>query len=287
MTHRRNQFLDWYKPGIGESWMTALLLLMSALIVGIIISLAGKIAPASAHILDSQSLSYILVLLIPAIYVASRAHSAKKRAVPEVDEPVPVNTPLSGRADAGLVFPLAAMGMIALSVLIEPLSLLVPMPDSFKAIFEEAFINSPLWDVILSACILAPLLEELLCRGIMLRGMLQKSSPWKAIAWSALIFAVIHMNIWQAVPAFVFGLFLGWLYWRTGCLWITIFLHFLNNSISVALTRIYTDISVDQGLIDLLPRGIYLIVYAVCAVLFAAAVIMLRKRLPSKALQNR
>ena len=106
--------------------------------------------------------------------------------------------------------------MLSLSVVIEPTTSFIPMPDSIKAIFEKAFVESALWDMIVSTCILAPLLEELLCRGIMLRGMLaRRKAPWKAIVWSALIFAVMHMNPWQSIPAFLIGLLLGWVYYRT------------------------------------------------------------------------
>ena len=283
MAHHHYTKLDWYKPGLGESWIIALTMLLSGLVFGLFIGLMKTISPSAANVWDAQSLSYILTFLFPAVFIAVRANSAKTSAIMNGTDPIAVNHPSFGKAGGFGAFALAALGMLALSVVIEPLTAILPMPDSIKALFESVFVNTKLWDAILATCILAPILEELLCRGIMLRGMLTRISPWKAIFWSALIFAVIHLNPWQSIPAFIIGFFFGWLYYRTGYLWLTIFLHCLNNSLSTALTRLFPDIEIDQGLIDILPHGTYIIVYAACAVVLAMVIILLHRLLPKKA----
>ena len=60
-------------------------------------------------------------------------------------------------------------------------------------------------------------------------------NPYAAILVSALIFGVIHLNPAQIPYAFVLGLVLGWLYWRTSSLLPCILLHLVNNGLSVAL----------------------------------------------------
>ena len=81
----------------------------------------------------------------------------------------------------------------------------------------------------ISLAIAAPILEELLFRGIILEGFLRNYSPQKAIIWSAVLFGAFHLNPWQAIGAIIFGLFVGWLYWKTNSLIPGIILHFVNN----------------------------------------------------------
>ena len=284
MTRNHHRILDWYRPGTGESWVIALTMVIGGLIFGLFIGLMKNIAPGP--IWDAQSISYILTFVLPVIFIAIRANAARDSAIMTGDEPSAVNAPAFGRLGAFGAFAVAGIAMLALSVVIEPTTTFIPMPDSIKAIFESAFVNTALWDAILSTCILAPILEETLCRGIMLRGMLRRSAPWKAIFWSAFIFAFIHLNPWQSIPAFIIGILFGWLYYRTGCLWLTIFLHCLNNSLSTLLTRLFPDIGIDDGLIDILPKETYIVVYIACFVLLCAALFVLNKYLPKKKTSN-
>jgi uncharacterized protein len=78
-------------------------------------------------------------------------------------------------------------------------------------------------------CIIAPFLEEILFRGIILRGFLSHYSPIKSILLSALLFALIHLNLYQIPVAFIMGCFLGWLYFYSRSLWPSIFAHALYN----------------------------------------------------------
>lgn len=116
---------------------------------------------------------------------------------------------------------------------------LIPMPDFMKQLFEQ-MLSFSIWGFIL-VCIAAPLLEEILCRGIFLRSFLENYSAKKAILWSALIFAVLHMNPWQAIPAFVIGYFMGWLFYRTKSLLPSIIVHFLNNFVAYVAASMLGD----------------------------------------------
>ena len=283
MSHRHHNTLDWYRPGLGESWIIALIMLIGGLFFGFFISILKTIAPSASNVWDVQSLSYILTFAFPAIYIAFRANAAKHDAIMSGVSSVRINSPFFGKAGVLGAFVLAGLGLLAITVVIDPLTSIIPMPDFVKTLFESVFVNTALWDSILATCILAPILEEFLCRGLMMRGMLRTMAPWKAILWSALIFAVIHLNPWQSIPAFVIGVFFGWVYYRTGCIWLTVFLHCLNNSLSTLLTRIFPDIGIDQGLIDILPRTTYLAVYGIACVVLVAVVLLLNKYLPKKA----
>ncbi|MFA7688039.1 MAG: type II CAAX endopeptidase family protein [Moheibacter sp.] len=85
----------------------------------------------------------------------------------------------------------------------------------------------------ITVCILAPFFEEILFRGILLRGMLQyKMNPTLAIVFSSVLFGLVHMNPWQFLGAGILGVVFAFVYYRTQSLWVCIFLHALNNTVS-------------------------------------------------------
>ncbi|MGJ7503970.1 CPBP family intramembrane glutamic endopeptidase [Variovorax sp. ZT5P49] len=90
---------------------------------------------------------------------------------------------------------------------------------------------------VLAVCVLAPLLEEMLFRGIVLRGFLQRYPRWQAIFMSALFFGAAHMNIYQFVVGFVMGTVLAWLYERTRSLIPCIALHAAYNITTLLLAE--------------------------------------------------
>lgn len=85
----------------------------------------------------------------------------------------------------------------------------------------------------ITICVLAPVFEEILFRGILLRGLLQNGiSPVVAIALSSILFGAAHMNPWQFLGAGLLGAVFGFVYYRTRALWLCVFLHALNNTVS-------------------------------------------------------
>ena len=267
------QQFKYCKPGLGASWLMVALVFVGSLVGGVL-TMASPAVP--------QSLTYLIMMMFPLAFCWWLGAQAQLRG----ESSLRIDAPHFGKLGAFGVLALAGIALISLSVVIDPTTSLIPMPDSIKAIFEKAFIDSALWDMIVSTCILAPLLEELLCRGIMLRGMLaRRKAPWKAIVWSALIFAVMHMNPWQSIPAFLIGLLLGWVYYRTHSLWATIFLHCLNNSISTVISRVWADLPIDAGLKDVLPETTYWIVYVAAALLLAITLVILNEKTVSSQVQ--
>ena len=104
----------------------------------------------------------------------------------------------------------------------------------------------------LSIGLLAPLAEEIVFRGAILRSLLnntQRLPVWGAIAISAVFFALIHFNPAQMPHAFVIGLLLGWMYWRTGSILPGMVYHWANNSVAYVMYNIYPN--PDMKLIDL------------------------------------
>lgn len=270
--------LPYFKPTLSQSIVIALLLLAGSLIFGILMSLVKLVVPTPMP--ECQSLAYIVMMSAPFIYIYLKAGKAR-----DAGEPFgKINERRFGSIGSAVWLALSTAALLSLSVLIEPATAFIPMSDGFKALFEKVFYESPLWDSILSTCILAPLCEEFLCRGMMLRGMLATETPRRAIVWSALLFALMHLNPWQSIPAFAIGLLFGWVYYRTGSLWLTIALHCINNSISTLLSRLIPDMGVDKGFIDLMPAVWYIVLYLFCLILFIFAVRFLSKTKDEKTL---
>lgn len=89
--------------------------------------------------------------------------------------------------------------------------------------------------------LLAPLAEEVVFRGAVLRSLLTQMKPWTAIAISALLFSIVHMNPAQMPFAFLAGILLGWMYWRTGSILPGMAYHWANNSAAYVIYNIYPD----------------------------------------------
>ncbi|TAE32213.1 MAG: CPBP family intramembrane metalloprotease [Cytophagales bacterium] len=138
------------------------------------------------------------------------------------------------------VYPIAAVGMLAIGVLAEPLITAIPQPEWLEKAMEEMFNKK----IIITAVLAAPILEEILLRGIVLDGFLKRYSPTKAIIWSAVLFGVMHLIPLQALNAFFLGLAMGWVYYRTCSLWPVILMHFVNNALS-SLSFLSDDSSID------------------------------------------
>jgi membrane protease YdiL (CAAX protease family) len=84
----------------------------------------------------------------------------------------------------------------------------------------------------------APFVEELVFRGVLLSGLASRMRVGWAIVVSAIIFGCVHLPdfkfAWYPVPALVLlGLALGWMRVRSGSLWPSITLHATNNFLAM------------------------------------------------------
>jgi len=105
---------------------------------------------------------------------------------------------------------------------------LFPMSQSELDMFIEMVSGGVVSAITL--CVIAPLVEEMLFRGLFLRSFLWNYSPAKAIALTSLLFGAAHLNVYQFVIATTLGLLSGWLYLVTRSLWPPIFEHAIYNS---------------------------------------------------------
>lgn len=85
----------------------------------------------------------------------------------------------------------------------------------------------------LSIVVVAPVVEELVFRGLLLRGLLRRHSPTLAASVTAVVFALYHLDPWQAAAAFPLGLGLAWLTIASGSVLPAILAHVLLNAASL------------------------------------------------------
>ena len=127
--------------------------------------------------------------------------------------------------------------------------------------------------------LLAPLTEEMVFRGAVLRSLLQwKQNPWVGIVISAILFALIHMNPVQMPHAFLVGLLLGWMYYRTDSIIPGVVYHWVNNTVAYVMYNLYPD--PDMTLMDLFgsQRAIMMaLVFSLC--IFLPSLYQLNMRL--------
>jgi uncharacterized protein len=97
------------------------------------------------------------------------------------------------------------------------------MPDLLQpsAVFTR-------WQLVFIAVIVAPIVEELVFRGLVLRRFVSSRGFWQGVFASAGIFALLHPQ--QLLGAFVAGIVLALLYLASGSLWISMLTHALNNA---------------------------------------------------------
>jgi len=99
--------------------------------------------------------------------------------------------------------------------------------EVFKLLMGDGIVS------FITACLIAPFVEEFLFRGFFLRSFLLNYNKLNALLLSSTLFAVYHFNVHQFPIAFVIGIFSGWLYLITASLWPSIIAHISINSISI------------------------------------------------------
>ena len=176
-----------------------------------------------------------------------------------------------------IAYPIIFLLTIAAGILIEPLMELLPMPDQLWDVLVD-FIKRKDVFTFLAVVIAAPIFEELIFRGVILDGLLKNTSPAKAIFWSAFIFGVVHLNPWQFVAAFILGLVIGWLYYKSKSLLPCIFVHFVANGNSF-ITRFFIDLDDPEALNNstraMIGDGNYMLLIAVSLIITIASIFLL------------
>jgi membrane protease YdiL (CAAX protease family) len=112
-----------------------------------------------------------------------------------------------------------------------------PDPHWLKSI-DDWLNMDPIWLQLILYAVLPAIFEEFLFRGMLYPGFERRFGFWIAASLSAGLFAVVHLNPWQLIIAFVLGLYFAFLVKVTKSLLLPMIIHFLNNSIVLILQNL-------------------------------------------------
>ena len=253
----------WYVPGVGGMFALLAWLLVGALLGGILTVVLQAIAGQEAATEYGNLLSYPLMFIPPMIYAM-----AKSSMLAMDNEGYKLDSNNFKPLGAPLCVLLVMAGTLAMSFWAEYIGTLLPdMPEALKEVMEGLTSGNFILNFI-TVSLFAPFFEEWLCRGMVLRGLLARTrmKPFWAIIVSALFFALIHMNPWQAVPAFLLGCLFGYVYYKTGSLKLTMLMHFTNNTFALICGHI-DSIKEMETWRDVIDGPAYWILMAACIML--------------------
>jgi uncharacterized protein len=135
----------------------------------------------------------------------------------------------------GLALPLIPLAIGGVYLLWVPLSFVVPG-------FVKLFVlrpHDPIWDpgapirsalFVLVIVVIAPIVEEIVFRGVLLHRWSEKWGARRGLLCSSLAFGVLHADV---LGHTVFGIVMALLYVRTRSLWLPIGCHMLTNALAV------------------------------------------------------
>ncbi len=115
--------------------------------------------------------------------------------------------------------------------------------------------------------------EEFFFRGLVLGDLLKaKANPVFSIVFTGFAFAVLHLEFDYTLAIWALGIFLGYLYYISGSLWLPVAAHFANNFLAVQFKYLYNKGIITNDITEaktpLYITLISLAVFALCIFLF-------------------
>ena len=259
----------YYVPGYGGMMTLFAMFLIGTLLGSLLVGALALFSPEFANIYGTV-ISYP-VMFIPAwLYV-----SAKSRRNEFFDTGYALDSENFGQLGGFKLALIVSVATLAAAFIGDSFnSLMPPTPEWFDNAMSK-IMDAPVWITLISVSIFAPLFEEWLCRGLVLRGLLQKTHPVSAILVSAAFFAVLHMNPWQALAAFLLGILFGFVYYKTGSLKLTMLMHCVNNTMAVVFTKI-PSLEEAESFADILSPWAYAGIMIASIAFIAATCVVLR-----------
>ncbi len=259
-----------YLPGFGGMMMLFVMFLLGAVLGNIVVLILSALLPAEAANEWGMVLSYPVMFIPPMLYARGKS---RRNAIFNTGLAVDSNN--FGRLGGFRMALVVSFATIATAFAAEPVSAMLPEPPEWFEQLMNQMVGGSFILSLISVSVFAPIFEEWLCRGVVLRGLLTRMHPASAIAVSAVFFAVLHMNPWQALPAFLLGLLFGYVYYKTGSLKLTMLMHCVNNTMALILSRI-PSLSEADTFAEVMSPWAYACLIAACVLYLAAAIITLR-----------
>ncbi len=261
-----------FTPGIKGCIMLLLMFLAGAVLGSVI---AAIIAAPFAASSPETTVELVTVISYPVMFIPPMIYaSLKSKRNSFFDLGYKLDSNNFGSLGGWKSALMAALLVLTAGFVIDILGYIMPdMPDWLKNALQ-GLTGGNVWINFLCVSIFAPFFEEWLCRGMILRGLLNYKKedgtngirPVWAIVISAAVFALIHGNIWQALPAFIIGIVMGIVYYKTGSLKLTMLMHFVNNTLALVMGQIDSLSEFDYW-IEIMGAKWYWLAFVACIML--------------------
>lgn len=137
---------------------------------------------------------------------------------------------LKGLAGWGIYFLIAQIVVVVLTA-----SNLIDVNEKQEILFSTNSYGLGLFLAFVTIVILAPLVEEILYRGILFGNLSKKINPFLAAIIASLIFGVFHGQLNVGIDTFFMSMVSCYLVWKTDSIWPGVFLHTSKNLIAFVL----------------------------------------------------
>ena len=242
---------------------------------------------------SSQIFSSALIFLLPALSIAYLC-SKEPFAFLYIKKSIDAKSLLLSAAMVILIYPTVDItsyfnANIHLPEFMAPIeSLLRETEEHLGKIVDELLSTKGIIPFIINILVIgvmAGIAEEFLFRGAILsiiRKMIK--NPHIAIWVVAFIFSAIHFQFLGFIPRMILGAFMGYLLYWTNNIWVPVFAHFLNNTLSVIGYKmgLYQSASDSNVLIPENPTITEIIIAVATAIVGLALFALCAKKLKVK-----
>jgi|LakMenEpi03Aug12_release.lakeMendotaPanAssembly.Ray.scaffolds.fasta_scaffold246541_1 membrane protease YdiL (CAAX protease family) len=252
-----------YYPSSGQSWGIVGIAILSMLLFSPVYLILNKVL--------GKEISFLVYYLLAVGVPFGIAHLIRNKRTG-------INT-YNFSLSSLKIMALVSISMIAIQTgVILPIVNSLPMPEFMQKIFLEFENQNGIFSFI-AIVIAAPIIEELIFRGIILNGLLQRYSPIKSIILSSILFGIVHLNPWQFISALIIGVFSGWVYYRTRKISLSILIHLVNNLVAfVGMYFMDAETMMNESLTELYGGFTNLILITIGAILVSIlGIFLLRK----------
>ncbi len=156
---------------------------------------------------------------------------------------------------------------------------LMALPEAWTESYEEAASGISTVSLVgfIAVVLVAPVVEELIFRGLMVNRLSRVMPGWLAVVLAAAVFGVCHGHpVWSGY-AFVLGCVFGFVDLRAGSIWPSILGHMVFNSFSQVLNLLPKS---EEGTELLIGVGVILLLAVVLPILDRRGIAALFRRRP-------
>ena len=134
-------------------------------------------------------------------------------------------------------------------------------------------------NLLLNICLIAlipAICEEIFFRGFILTSFrYNRKSYVGAIIASGILFGIMHMDFIRIIPTSILGMTFAYAVYKTNSIFVSMFMHFLNNGFAVVLTHISSNILEDTRQTTTYLSSSQIITFTILSMIFISIAVLL------------